>query len=94
MLIWHPYFCLAASENDVGFLYKSNIFSLMLDGPSPPCNFVLNEYEMGYFLCDRVYLRRSTPMKAIHKKEMALAEKLFTESQKVAHKDVKRAFVI
>ncbi|KAL1195754.1 hypothetical protein V5N11_000224 [Cardamine amara subsp. amara] len=50
--IWHAYFGLPGSNNDINVLEASHLFSNLVEGIAPPANYVINgkSYDMGYYL--------------------------------------------
>lgn len=86
--ILHAYFGLSTEyEEDIEVIYKSNVFSLVLEGKAPPSNFAINrhKYNTRYFLCDGIY---TTLVKAIHKSKMIVSERLFPKRYEAAHKNL------
>jgi hypothetical protein len=55
--IWHAYFGMPGSCNDINVLNRSTIFSRYMQGESIPVNFTVNgrAYDMGYYLADGIY---------------------------------------
>ncbi|XP_050246615.1 uncharacterized protein LOC126717008 isoform X1 [Quercus robur] len=91
--IWHAFFGLPGSNNDINVLERSPIFSELEQGRAPAVNYSINghEYTMGYYLADGIYPKWSTFVKTIpsprgHK------NKLFAKAQEAYRKDVERAF--
>ncbi|XP_065631283.1 uncharacterized protein LOC112001981 [Quercus suber] len=91
--IWHAFFGLPGSNNDINVLERSSIFSELEQGRAPAVNYSINghEYTMGYYLADGIYPKWSTFVKTIpsprgHKK------KVFAKAQEANRKDVERAF--
>ena len=65
--IWHAFFGLPGSLNDINFLDRSPVFTLLANGHVPPVNYIINghEYRMGYYLADGIYSNWSTFVKTI-----------------------------
>ncbi|XP_065630496.1 uncharacterized protein LOC112027863 [Quercus suber] len=91
--IWHAFFGLPGSNNDINVLERSPIFSELEQGRAPAVNYSINghEYTMGYYLADGIYPKWSTFVKTIpsprgHK------NKLFAKAQEANRKDVESAF--
>ncbi|XP_035814910.1 uncharacterized protein [Zea mays] len=55
--IWHAYFGLPGSCNDINVPHRSNLFQRHLSGDTPPVSFTVNghTYNMGYYLADGIY---------------------------------------
>ena len=55
--IWHAFFGMHGSLNDINVLDRSLIFVAFAEGRTTPVNYTINghEYTMGYYLADRVY---------------------------------------
>ena len=55
--IWHAFFGLPGSLNDINVLDRFLIFTLLANGHAPPVNYIINghEYKMGYYLADGIY---------------------------------------
>jgi hypothetical protein len=91
--IWHAFFGVASSNNDINVLNQSNVFNDILEGQTPTVQYIVNShpYNMGYYLADGIYPEWATFVKTI---PMPLGEKrkLFAQHQESARKDVERAF--
>ncbi|XP_057773379.1 uncharacterized protein LOC131021087 [Salvia miltiorrhiza] len=91
--IWHAFFGVAGSNNDINVLNQSPLFSDVLGGTAAPVVFHANqrEYRMGYYLCDGIYPEWrcfvKSPSMATNPKEAR-----FKKMQESARKDVERAF--
>ncbi|KAK9996092.1 hypothetical protein SO802_020778 [Lithocarpus litseifolius] len=55
--IWHAFFGLPRSNNDINILERSPVFSELEQGRAPAVNYSINghEYTMGYYLVDGIY---------------------------------------
>ncbi|XP_042466026.1 uncharacterized protein LOC122048537 [Zingiber officinale] len=55
--IWHAFFGVAGSRNDINVLYESPIFNNVLQGNMLEINFTVNDtvYTKGYYLTDGIY---------------------------------------
>ncbi|CAL5383835.1 unnamed protein product [Camellia sinensis] len=52
--IWHAFFGLPGSHNDINVLERSSVFSLLTEGRAPQVDYSINgnDYTMGYYLAD------------------------------------------
>ncbi|XP_038717230.1 uncharacterized protein LOC120010511 [Tripterygium wilfordii] len=91
--IWHSFFGLPGSLNDINVLECSPLFTDIINGRAPPMNFVINNhhYDMGYYLGDGIYSQWSTIVRTIPMPQTMKA-KNFAQAQEGARKDVERAF--
>jgi hypothetical protein len=66
--IWHAFFGLPRSHNDINVLERSYVFSNLAKGCTPPVNYLLNDhdYTMGYYLANGIYPPWATFLKTIH----------------------------
>ena len=90
--IWHAFFGVPGSLNDINVLDKSPVFTLLANGHAPPVNYTINghEYRMGYYLANGIYPNWSTFVKTIPCPQN-LKKKHFAKAQESARKDVERA---
>ncbi|GJV26894.1 ALP1-like protein [Tanacetum coccineum] len=93
--IWHAFFGVAGSNNDINVLYKSPLFNDLKIGRASKIHFVANgvTYRSGYYLVDGIYPKLAPLVKTIpelidddHKRI------LYKQKQELARKDVERAF--
>ena len=65
--IWHAYFGMPGSNNDINVLDSSHLFSNLTQGIAPPAHYVIQgiEYNMGYYLADSIYPKWSTIVQTI-----------------------------
>ncbi|XP_042966558.1 uncharacterized protein LOC122300160 [Carya illinoinensis] len=65
--IWHAFFGLPRSHNDINVLDRSFIFSDLTQGRTPTVNYTINghNYAMGYYLADDIYPQWATFVKTI-----------------------------
>ena len=91
--IWHAFFRLPGSLNDINVLDRSPLFTLLANGRAPLVNYIINghEYRMGYYLTDGIYPNWSTFVKTIPCPQ-GLKKKHFAKAQELARKDVEWAF--
>ncbi|XP_052308902.1 uncharacterized protein LOC112327556 [Populus trichocarpa] len=85
--IWHAFFAMPGSLNDINVLDRPPIFAALAEGRITPVNYTINrhEYTMGYCLADGIYHNWSTFVKTIPR-PLGAKRKYF------ARKDVERAF--
>ena len=91
--IWHAFFGLPGSLNDINVLERSTLFNDLAEGCAPLINYSINGhgYTMGYYLADGIYPSWSTFVKTIPSPK-GNKNKHFAASQESARKDVERAF--
>ncbi|KAI4970774.1 hypothetical protein ZWY2020_001688 [Hordeum vulgare] len=93
--IWHAYFGMPGSCNDINVLDRSPLFAKLANEEGPPVTFEANGriYNYGYYLADGIYPRWSTFVKPISKPQ-SKKELIFHNAQATTRKDVERAFGI
>jgi hypothetical protein len=93
--IWHAFFGLSGSLNDINMLHRSPVFDDLASGNAPEVQFNVNghSYNMGYYLTDGINPNWATLIKGVHE-PLNEKQKLFTKKQAEYRKDVKRAFVV
>uniref|UniRef100_A0A0D3D286 DDE Tnp4 domain-containing protein n=1 Tax=Brassica oleracea var. oleracea TaxID=109376 RepID=A0A0D3D286_BRAOL len=91
--IWHAFFGLPGTLNDINVLDRSPVFDDILQGRAPKVKFKVNNhtYRMAYYLTDGIYPNWSTFIQSIPLPQGPKAE-LFAERQESTRKDVERAF--
>ncbi|XP_022032320.1 uncharacterized protein LOC110933403 [Helianthus annuus] len=91
--IWHSFFRLPGSLNDLNVLYQSAIFSDVVNGTGPDTRFTVSgvEYRRGYYLADGIYPSWSTTVKTISFPDDEKRKK-FANRQEAARKDIERCF--
>ncbi|KAI4982712.1 hypothetical protein ZWY2020_023204 [Hordeum vulgare] len=91
--IWHAYFGLPGSLNDINVLQRSPVFAKLAEGETPAVNYSINDhqYTMGYYLADGIYPKWATFVKSIPAPDTR-KNKTFAKKQEGARKDVERAF--
>ncbi|XP_024980844.1 uncharacterized protein LOC112517690 [Cynara cardunculus var. scolymus] len=90
--IWHAFFRIAGSRNDINILNDSNLFDNVLQGKEPPVNFKINgtHYMKGYYLNDGIYLefgsvRQELPFPQMEKGNCLRSEKRVQERMLNVH---------
>jgi hypothetical protein len=93
--IWHAFFGLPGTLNDINVLNRSPLFKHIQDGVAPPVNFKINsnKYTMPYYLLDLIYPKWATLIQTINYPTNE-KEKNFAKHQEACRKDVERAFGI
>jgi hypothetical protein len=91
--IWHAFFGLPGSLNDINVLHRSTLFAKLSNGESPQVNYRINnhEYSMGYYLADGIYPSWATLVKTIPEPR-GNKRIYYAKAQEAARKDVERAF--
>jgi len=91
--IWHAFFGMPGSHNDINVLHRSPLFAKLAEGRAPEVNYTINghDYTMGYYLADGIYPSWATLVKSISQ-PMGNKNKYFAKAQEAARKDVERAF--
>ncbi|KAK9280258.1 hypothetical protein L1049_013946 [Liquidambar formosana] len=91
--IWHAFFGLPGSHNDINVLERSHLFANHAEGCAPTANYSINghNYTTGYYLADGIYLPWSTFVKTILHPQYN-KHKNFATAQESIKKDVERAF--
>ena len=64
--IWHAYFGVAGSNNDLNVLNQSPLFNDVYKGKAPQCPFTVNnvQYKHGYYIADGIYPEWATFVKS------------------------------
>jgi hypothetical protein len=91
--IWHAFFGIPGSHNDINVLQRSPIFARLAEGQGPQVNYNINkhDYSMGYYLADGIYPSWATFVKTIPEPQ-GNKRKYFAKTQEACRKDVERAF--
>ncbi|KAL6276359.1 hypothetical protein ACE6H2_019960 [Prunus campanulata] len=93
--VWHAFFGVAGSQNDLNVLGQSPVFNDVLRGQGPNITYQVNNtvYQTGYYLADNIYQRWTTFVKSIPNPR-SRKQKLFATYQEKYRKDVERYFGI
>jgi hypothetical protein len=91
--IWHAFFGMPGSHNDINVLQWSPIFVRLAEGQGPQVNYSINgnNYSLGYYLADGIYLSWATFVKTVPEPQ-GNKKKYFTKAQKACRKDVECSF--
>jgi len=91
--IWHAFFGMPGSLNDINVLRRSALFDRLTSGTAPQLEYTVNgnKYTMGYYLADGIYPTWATFVKAFRNPQ-GNKKVHFTAAQEAARKDVERAF--
>jgi hypothetical protein len=91
--IWHAFFGLPGSHNDINVLHRSPLFSMLAEGQAPQVHYSINghNYTMGYYLADGIYPSWATLVKTIPEPQ-GNKRRYFAKAQEAVRKDVERAF--
>ena len=65
--MWHAFFRLLGSNNDINVLEWSHVFNELAEGRAPAVHYSINghNYTMGYYLADGIYSKWATFVKII-----------------------------
>jgi hypothetical protein len=91
--IWHAFFGMPGSHNDINVLHRSPLFDNLAEGRAPEVKYSINghDYTMGYYLADGIYPSWATLVKTISH-PMGNKNQYFAKAQEAARKMVERAF--
>nr|GEZ35339.1 protein ALP1-like [Tanacetum cinerariifolium] len=93
--IWHAFFGVARSNNDVNVLHQSTVLNDLKVGKAPEVPFVANDvnYKWGYYLTDGIYPEWVVLMKSIAQLGSNDVKRIrYKQVHDAARKDVERAF--
>ncbi|CAL9006672.1 unnamed protein product [Prunus brigantina] len=93
--VWHAFFGVAGSQNDLNVLGQSPVFDEILRGHSPQVTYQINNtvYSSAYYLADGIYPRWTKFVKKIPNPQSE-KERSFASFQEGFKKDVERCFGI
>jgi hypothetical protein len=91
--IWHAFFGVAGSNNDINVLQQSHLFMEELKGQAPRVQYMVNgnQYNTGYYLADGIYPEWAVFVKSISM-PISDKDKLYAQEQEGKRKDIERAF--
>ncbi|XP_073291048.1 uncharacterized protein [Primulina huaijiensis] len=91
--IWHAYFGMPRTNNDINVLESSSLFSNLAQRIALPAHYNIGskEYDVGYYLADSIYPKWSTIVQTIHAPR-GQKKQYFAMKQESCRKDVERAF--
>ena len=93
--IWHAFFGVSGSNNDINVLDQSSLFNELKQGTTPYIPFVANgvTYPFGYYLVDGIYPELAIFVKKIQELSDDDHKRIrCTQMQESARKYVERAF--
>ncbi|XP_062208946.1 protein ANTAGONIST OF LIKE HETEROCHROMATIN PROTEIN 1-like [Phragmites australis] len=93
--IWHAFFGMPGSLNDINILHRSNLFTRLTDGTAPTVSYSINgnRYDMRYYLGDGIYPEWAAIVKAIPTPRGNKSIH-FSAMQAAVRKDVEHAFSV
>ncbi|KAL6647174.1 hypothetical protein ACP70R_014611 [Stipagrostis hirtigluma subsp. patula] len=91
--IWHAFFGLPGSHNDINVLHRSPVFDDLAKGNTPAVDFTVNgnPYTLGYYLGDGIYPDWATIVKSVSG-PVSNKQTVFAAQQEACRKDVERCF--
>ncbi|KAL3639299.1 hypothetical protein CASFOL_017206 [Castilleja foliolosa] len=91
--IWHAFFGLPGSLNDINVLDRSPVFDDVESGEAPSVNFTVNrrQYNLAYYLADGIYPKWPVFVQSIQMPQ-GNKQQCFAKQQESCRKDVERAF--
>jgi hypothetical protein len=91
--IWHAFFGMPGSHNDINILRQSSLFARLSEGQASKVNYIINgnEYIKGYYLADGIYPSWATFFKILSETQ-GNNKKYFALAQESCRKDVEQAF--
>ncbi|GJX02760.1 ALP1-like protein [Tanacetum coccineum] len=93
--IWHAFFGVAGSNNDVNVLWQSLVLNNLKVGKAPEVPFMANNvtYKWGYYLTDGIYPEWAVLMKFISQPGSNDVKRIrYKQAHEATRKDVERAF--
>lgn len=93
--IWHAFFGVAGSNNDINVLDQSPLFNQVENGIAPGQSFIVNDasYKYGYYLVDGIYPKWAVLVNSFKVRDETNEKRNhFKAAQESARKDIERAF--
>ena len=93
MWIWHAFFGMPGSLNDINLLHRSHLLDNLAVGEAPKVQYSINGHHstMGYYLADGIYPEWATFVKPIQSL-VGRKRQHFVVQQAAVRKDVEWAF--
>jgi hypothetical protein len=91
--IWHSFFGMAGSNNDINVLHRSPVFNRLMQGKAPRVSYEINgnAYDKPYYLADGIYPDWATLVKTVRNPNSEKTRR-FAKMQEACRKDVERGF--
>ncbi|KAK1601448.1 hypothetical protein QYE76_048237 [Lolium multiflorum] len=91
--IWHSFFGMASSNNDINVLHRSPIFNRLMQCKAPRVSYEVNgnAYDKPYYLADGIYPDWATLVKSVCNPNSEKTGR-FAKRQEACRKDVERGF--
>ncbi|KAK1662011.1 hypothetical protein QYE76_050170 [Lolium multiflorum] len=91
--IWHSFFGMAGSNNDINVLHQSPVFNRLMQGKAPRVSYEINgnAYDKPYYLADGIYPDWATLVKTVRNPNSEKTRR-FAKMQEACRKDVERGF--
>jgi hypothetical protein len=91
--VWHFFFGMAGSNNDINVMHHSLVFSRLTEGTAPQISYEVNgnPYVKDYYLAGGIYPSWPTFVKTMHNPADEKCKR-FAKDQEAARKDVEQAF--
>ncbi|KAK1619791.1 hypothetical protein QYE76_025308 [Lolium multiflorum] len=91
--IWHSFFGMAGSNNDINVLHRSPVFNRLMQGKAPRVSYEMNgnEYDKSYYLADGIYPDWAILVKTVRNPNSEKTRR-FAKMQEAWKKDVDRGF--
>ncbi|XP_022013809.1 uncharacterized protein LOC110913275 [Helianthus annuus] len=93
--IWHAFFGMPGSHNDINFIHHSPLFNDLINGVGPKGTFIVSdvEYKYRYYLVDGIYPYWAVFVKSfLREGTIDPKRRKFNKVQMMARKEIDRAF--